>query len=294
MRIHLLIFLFVAAISNVPSYVTTSAHAQVRPAMEDSKTAPIPSPSVDEFSQKERVAKLEKLNLEIAALKSPSSWYKPILDATPLIAVIVTVAGLWAGAYKYFEDKKSARASEQCQIRADFDQLVSFPTDNKVTLSRILFLFHDLRTLSTYDASFRDSVTDIVEKLVETDLDFEKLRDVNFEISAMEYWPEYTNRLATKGGSPQLRYKYYQAFRHLYDKDPSYFSSITYDAKTDRFIVKRFTQEVDFLLFGRLVEGYRRHVNFISNPTAQQEAKRMMAEATHNPDLVDRIFSRST
>jgi len=245
----------------------------------------------DDLSNEERKASVEKLHLEIAALKRQPVWYKPILDATPLITAILTLAGLWAGAYKYFGDRRQSRmANQKTQIRVDIDQILSFPADNKITVARITFLLHDLDELTANDAAARNNVTDVLEQLIANDLDFDRPRDVSFDVAAMSHWPDYEQRLRSQCGSPELIYKYYQALRHLYERNKPYFSTIEYNRAEERFSVTTYTYEAQFLHFAQLIVGYQKHLSFIRNPAERQTALQRLAEALHNSELVNNIF----
>lgn len=250
------------------------------------------------LSNEEREARIEKLRLEIAALKNPPPWYRPILDATPLITVALTLAGLWAGAFKYFEDQRQSREERQqsradqqsLQIRSNIDQILSFPTDNKITSARVIFLLHDLDTLTVNDVNTRNKITDVLESLIENNLNFDQRRDVNFDIAAMSNWPDYERRLHQRGGSPVLRYNYFQALRHLSEKHQAYFSSIDYDRTEERFVVKSYVEESQFQLFVLLVTGYQLHMGLIRSAAERKEAVEQFARALQNERLAEHLF----
>jgi hypothetical protein len=85
--------------------------------------------SDDSLSSEEREAGIEKLRLEISALKKQPAWYSPYLEATPLIAVVFTLIGLWAGAIKYFNESGESRSIDrrtQNSSRSRSDTFVSF------------------------------------------------------------------------------------------------------------------------------------------------------------------------
>jgi hypothetical protein len=145
------------------------------------------------------------------------------------------------------------------KIRADLDQILSFPSDDKISLARVVFLFHDLENLTASDNAAKANVSVVVEKLIENDLDFDKLRDLSFDVAALLYWPGYAQRLQERGGSRELRYKYVQAFRHLYEENKAYVSSIHFDRTVNEFVVKEFTPiETQFLRLAQLMTGYGR------------------------------------
>jgi hypothetical protein len=249
------------------------------------------APKSEDLAETEQKARIDKLRLEISALEKPSSGYKPLLDAVPLITIAITLATLWAGAYKYFDDRKEARlAQERAQIRTDIDQILSFPTDTKISLARVTFLLHDLGDLTASDSSRRDNVTDVIDELIKNDLDFDKIRDAGFSLLALTNWAGYAARLRDKGGSMDLRYKYYQALRHLYEANKPYFSSIGYDRETGGYVVKEYTEEAQFILFAALVGGYGKHIEFIKNDSERKEAIERFADALHNPGLAAALF----
>ena len=245
--------------------------------------------SDDSLSSEEREAGIEKLRLEISALKKQPAWYSPYLEATPLIAVVFTLIGLWAGAIKYFNESGESRSIDRrTQIRADLDQILSFPSDDKISLARVVFLFHDLENLTASDNAAKANVSVVVEKLIENDLDFDKLRDLSFDVAALLYWPGYAQRLQERGGSRELRYKYVQAFRHLYEENKAYVSSIHFDRTVNEFVVKEFTPiETQFLRLAQLMTGYGQHIRFIPDEVKRKEARDELAAAIHNPGLVE-------
>jgi hypothetical protein len=248
----------------------------------------------DDLAVSKQQAEVDKLHLEIAALKREPSRYKSIVEATPFIAAMLTLASLWAGAYKYFEDRKEARmAQETAQVRTDVDQILSFPTDTKISLARVAFLLHDLGELTTQNSAARKDVTDVIEATVMNDLDFDKLRDAGFGSTVLDHWTDYTMRLRESGGTEQIRYKYFQALRHLYEANNSYFSTIDYDPSKKGYAVKAFTEENQYLLFRTLVDGYRKHVEFIRNDGERKDAISKFGQALHNPSLATKMFENS-
>jgi hypothetical protein len=239
----------------------------------------------EDLVEAEQRARLAKIRLEISALEKPSSPYRPLLDAVPLITIVLTLATLWAGVYKYFDDRKEARlAQERTQIRTDIDQILSFPTDPKISLARVFFLLHDLGELTENNSDGRDNVTNIIDEMIKQDLDFDKIRDASFSLVALNKWAGYAARLREKGGSEDIRYKYYQALRHLYEANPTYFSSIDYDARTGYYIVDKYAPDAQFALFKELAYGYSKHVEFIRDDSQRKIAIDRFADVLHNPN----------
>lgn len=245
----------------------------------------------NDLSNEEQRARVEKLQLEITALKNPFPIYKTLVEFVPLLTALLTVITLAAGAYKYFDDRKETRlAQDKAQFRADVDQILSFPSESKISLARITFLLHDLGDLTRNDNAARDNVTNIIERLVANDLGFDKLRDVSFDVIAMDHWAGYAARLGQKGSSQDILYKYYQALRHLYDENKKYFSSIDVDKETGGYIVEEYTEEEKFLRFAQLAIGYGRRVRLIQDARERDEAIAKFAEALQNPKLAAKLF----
>jgi len=252
------------------------------------------SKSDDDLSQEERLTSLEKLKLEVLALKRASAWYRPLLDAVPFVTALVTVVGLWAGAYKYFADKREARLAQNVsELKTDVDQILTFPTDDKISRARVTFALNDLERLTTDDAGKRANVTDIIEMTVENDLNFDKLRDVTFDAIVLSHWKDYSSRLSQKGGSPNIRNRYIEALRRLYATNPEYFSSIDYNDALGGFTASGSVDEAKYLEFLKLVSGYQRHLKFIGSAPERVSAVENFSEALHNPRLAAKLLSFS-
>jgi hypothetical protein len=285
LRLILVAMLFVAV--GTPVSKNSKSHLRGDFAMaQDQAIAPS-----NDLALEEQQRRIEKLQLEIAALRNPSPGYKTIVELVPLLTALLTVIALAAGAYKYFGDREEARrAQERVQFRADVDQILAFPTDAKISLARVTFVLHDLDDLTRDDRAARQNVTDVIERLVANDLDFDKLRDVSFDVIALDHWVDYAERTRRAEKSRDILYKYYQALRHLYEENKEYFSSIDFDKEAGGYVVQKYTEEEKFLRFAQLATGYIRRVRLTPNAVARQEAITKFADALHNPRLATRLF----
>lgn len=122
-------------------------------------------------------AQLDKLRLEIADLKHKKSREDRFLQYSPLVTVIVAVAGFLFGIYQFqtqqTKEQQKDRASRetdqiiilQNQIRADVNELLRFTGDQSQPVSRVLFLLEDLNYLLSYSVEIRETSDFVVGKI---------------------------------------------------------------------------------------------------------------------------------
>src|SRR5262249_32413469 len=157
-------------------------------------------------------AQLEKLTLEIRALKGEDNWQDTFSRFSPLISVIIAVGGFLFGVFQYYKEQQKAQANEetdqrikiQAQINNDLDQILKFPKDNGQGVSRISYLLEDI------DQSIRIGLGEAEQKsgglqreqrkksiilyeFVVGDCDFDKQKDVKVALSIFDHWSDYAD-----------------------------------------------------------------------------------------------------
>jgi hypothetical protein len=251
------------------------------PAMQTETTAP-----------DEKNLQQEKLRLEVENLRRQRSWEGRLGRYVPFATAIVAIAGLWFGFVQFIQEQKSDRDLRITnQIQAIMSELLEFPGNDERSVSRVSFLLSELLELRKHlarNAMDEDRITAILVNLVTNDLDFDKLRHIQFDVTVLDSWPGYLRYLAENPAAQDfITYKYYQALRHLHDEDPEYFETIQY-AK-GHYSVKEFTEESRYLRFQKLVLGYSKHLQVMSPSDRKQNLYRF-AEATNNSLLTQQRF----
>jgi hypothetical protein len=178
--------------------------------------------------------KYQKLEQEIENLKIRNKWYRPLLAAIPSFALLVTaivgLAGLWYSARKDRASQTQDKLSRiETRISHNVDQLLLFPHDDKQTISRAVFLFKDLKTLleSSYDdrkvsdsPDIKNNVVVSLYNLTEYDCDFDKTRDVDFDLAALTNLSEYAEFLSEHPDEHRYIFtKYAESLQRLCDQE---------------------------------------------------------------------------
>ena len=244
------------------------------------------------FTEEKEQLELKKLRLEIESLQGRNAKGMRLLPFMPLITTLVAVAGLWFGVVRFFGEQRQVRIlRSEGQIRTNIDQILSFPNNEQLSVSRVLFLLADLRDLVQRDPEEIQKITNILAELIQQS-DFDKLRDIRLSVTVFEQWPEYLQKIRTDPvAQNRVTYKYYQAFRHLHDEDPEYFETLNLDANSN-FVVGPggYTEESRFLRFERLFWSFSWYLKTIkANPPAWEQAIKRFSEAIRNEHLTEKL-----
>jgi hypothetical protein len=235
----------------------------------------------------------EKLRLEIDNLRKQKSWEGRLGRYVPFATAIVAIAGLWFGFVQFIQEQKSDRDLRiQNQIQANVSELLEFPGKDERSVSRVSFLLSELLELRKHlslKAMDEDRITTVLVDLVKDDLNFDKLRHLQFDVILLESWPGYLSYLAANPKTQRfILYKYYQALRQLHFEDPKYFETIQY--LDGQYKVERYTQESRYLRFQKLVAAYSRHLQATKSPLDRKQALDRFTKATSNSVLTKQIF----
>lgn len=267
----------------------------------------------DTLKQSFEAAQLEKLNLEIQALKKKSPWRETLLQLLPAVTVFLALAGFFYGLYQSREAEKKSRLAEhagqmikiQEQIRSDLEQIVHFPTEKKQTVSQVSFLLLDLDNLLKPNLSDAESISkdrrkisDMLVQLVCDDLDLNDRRNVGFALTLVKRWGDYAEHLkANPNLLMNILINHCDALEGLYKKAPNYFGQFKYTDQTKSEIdepdVKPLPDAALARHFEDLVGSYARHLELIQDPNSKQLAIKHFQTATCNRDLTQQEFGLS-
>jgi hypothetical protein len=274
-------------------------------------------------------AQLSKLKLEISSLKWQNSWisrlaqFAAILTITAtLVTVFVTVFGLISERSKDRELRaKDLEERISKQYRTDVEHLLEYPSEEKQTIPYIVFLLNDLKSLIRASAGVKELkgeqfdseikkeelvVADLISKLTtSTKFDFDKPRDVEFDLRCLDNWEAY--KILLRDQRPQNNLdvlgKYAAALERLYKEDPVYVGQV-YSGSADVFCPvaeSKFTKDYSKTIqFADLYYGFSDHVNLLKErleqkPDDEENKKNIrrayeLLEVIHNPCLSKQIF----
>jgi len=190
-----------------------------------------------------------KLRLEIATLKKRLPW-EPYLNFIPLVTALVPTAALMFSFLQFQTSQQAEQAKRvSSQIQVDKAEILKFGEDKKQTLSKVAFLFGDLKIALTSEAGdkIRASIeqqdskrafTKALVSLITRDLDFDDARDIVFPNIARAQWDDYQDYLKENPGELKVILKaYVNALRSLDLKNPKYVQTMKYHVDTGQYIV---------------------------------------------------------
>lgn len=166
--------------------------------------------SLEEINSKRAMAELRKLELEIEELRRGRTWEARIGRFVPIITALISIAGFMSGLLIFGLQQAKDRDARMADVRSrsltdyrtSFEQLLLFPSNDNMTIARVLALKQDLDELKDNlyaDQKQKDQqeqrLTGSVCNLIARDFDFTKPRQVTFDIAAMQNWPEYQRGL---------------------------------------------------------------------------------------------------
>ncbi|MDX6288945.1 MAG: hypothetical protein QOH42_744 [Blastocatellia bacterium] len=267
----------------------------------------------DTPEQSLEAAQLEKLNLEIRALRKKSAWRDTVLQLTPALTVLVALSGFVFGIYQFHNGQEKAREFEQAgqrikiqdQIRSDLDQIVQFTADKKQTVSRVSFLLLDLDNLLKPNPGDPDStakdrrkISDLLVQLMCDDTDLNERRNVSFALTLVKQWSDYGESLkAHPNMLANILTNHCDAFEGIYKKAPKYFGRFKYTDQTKSEIDEPDVKPIPDASLARhfedLVGSYSRHLELIQDASTRQSAIKHFQMATCNRDLTQQEFGES-
>jgi hypothetical protein len=278
------------------------------------------------------LAELQKLNLEIEHLRNKSKWSDRIAPFTNLLSIIIAVFGFLFGIYQFqkqqqamnqqliFEQEKHRLALDrehetklQDQIRSDVEQLLQFPKEKDLTLSKVAFLLSDLkngienkyRGRADAATATKETVREISTMLsmaVVNECDFDEDRNVRFLAALMNQWIDYEDYL--KEDTDEIEFlldKYAEAINRIYKADPAVIRHVSYEADHEIFNYVEGAGKLDYATrahFQALVMGFARAYDLLKDKKASEWLAIKFQASTCNPTLTKQLleieFSRQT
>ena len=262
-------------------------------------------------------AQLEKLNLEIRALRDKGNWQDTFKRFSPLISVMIAVGGFLFGVFQYYKEQEKAQANEetdqrikiQAQIHNDLDQILKFPKENGQGVSQISYLLEDIDQsirIGVGDAEQRSGAlqseqrkkTIILYEFVVGDCDFNKQKDVKVALSILDHWSDYADYV--KADNKRLReilIKYADALFVLRKKHPCYVTQVRYaDDVGEEFDEPEDCPDSDqppLRHLEDLIIGFRRHFLFLKEDAERSNFIKDFQAATCNQTLTSQEFHMS-
>jgi hypothetical protein len=273
--------------------------------------------SPDTLTQALTAAQLDKLKLEIEKLtieaaelkkKQPEKKRFNLLAYTPLISVLIAVAGFLFGVLQYHNQQEKARLNErtdqrlkvQAQIRDNLTRILQFPKEKNLTLSQISFLLDDLDRLlrisiggvevtSEHLQAEQRKITLNLNHLILDDCNFDEPTHADLGRIVLDGWDDYKAYLKTDEDSLEdLLLKYTDALTTLHALAPSYISQIRYSEDTTSFDEPSGASDKDkshLRHFEDLVRGFSDYLELSENQEFRVEAVKDFQSAICNEVL---------
>jgi hypothetical protein len=267
-------------------------------------------------------AEIKKLNLEIKTLEWENSRLGRVARIATLLTILATIvtvvatgAGAWVGYRKFIEDHgkdRVLRAREltektSTQYRSDLQQLSSYPTDPKQTISVAFFIFQDLNELveNNFEEQDRErhrrQVGSMLSQLIRSDeYDLSSVRSVEFDRKALMYCAYYRKfLLENPGHNAEILSKYKFILAALHDENPSYYEGIK--AAAD-YTFSAPSGPGKVLFFVHLFQGYQEHLalfdealgNKLADAGETEKRKKLafcwFQKSTNNNQLTQTLF----
>ncbi|HEY0547207.1 MAG TPA: hypothetical protein VGC91_17645 [Pyrinomonadaceae bacterium] len=235
----------------------------------------------------------QKLLLEISSLKRQNGLLSRATQFATVITILATLItmfatgfGLWTAYDKFVTDKKKdtdLRTKEVTeatnkQYRAELQQLLQYPIDDKQTIPAAVFLFRDIRAVveAGYETkeldSRRNEVGFLLTQLIKSpEFDLSKTRNTEYDRKAMNYCGYYADYLIkTPGENMDLISKYKDRLETLQKTNPEYVKSMSF-LPGNIFLegqgMKNLSLKSQMI---SLFHGYKKHVELLSRSADQQ------------------------
>ena len=258
-------------------------------------------------------AQLEKLNLEILALRKRTAWRDTLLQFLPAVTMLLALSGFFYGIYQSTKTEQKARIAEQTsqkiriqdQIRSDLDEIVRFPTDTKQTVSRVSFLLGDLDKLMNTKLGDVEAVpkeerrrtSDIFANLISNDTDLKERRNVGLAGAMLTCWDDYKAYLESnpKNLLMNILANHFDALEELRKEAPAYFTQLKYrdQTKAEFDEPKGVPVPNQVRHFEDLILGYSEYLSLVKDPNSRHFVIKNFQIATCNKTLTEQEFGMS-
>jgi len=250
----------------------------------------------------------QKLRLEIIELRKKTRW-----QLAPIITALISISGLILsvllfGWQQSAEQEKNRAARElerrtalQNRISSETDEILRFPGDPKLTISRVAFLLADVQSMLDSpinrimtdpplkpDAKFADALPEYNQHLtrslvilVKDECDLSgNARDAGVVRVISQNWPTYQDYLV---GNPMedlnyVLWKYTQAVEKFHQENPGYLESFRPTEEAIEPGSKYKSQENEYLRWGHVLDlsdGFKEHLKILCRPPQTEETNTM-------------------
>jgi len=262
-------------------------------------------------------AQLEKLTLEIRAMKDKGNWQDTFSRFSPLISVLIAVGGFLFGVFQYYKEQEKAQVNEetdqrikiQAQIHNDIDQILKFPKENGQGVSQISYLLEDIDQSIRIGAGKAEQKAEGVQReqrkntiilyeFVVGDCDFNKQKDVKAALSILDHWSDYADYVrADNKRAREILIKYADALFDLRKKHPCYVTQVKYaDDVGEEFDEPEDCPDSDqppLRHLEDLIIGFRRHLGLLKQDTDRSNFIKDFQASTCNQTLTRQEFHMS-
>lgn len=238
-----------------------------------------PDPSLD-LARQLTAAEIKKTNLEIANMERPR---RDLMKYGPFITSLVAVLGLiinsiqtqQARAFEMEQNYRNQSLAEtqrlHNQLRTDKEQLLQFMSDDKFSTARVVFLLDDLNAIlsqlssrehlfkgNSNETSEHQKVTDLLQMII-WQLAFDQERHIDFDVQALQRWPQYKDFWIANGPSHHLLLskKHHTAILNLYSKDGACIEGLEWDDKRRLFVTTHSERQCEQGVFPALVVAFK-------------------------------------
>jgi len=285
----------------------------------------IGSPSLTE---RLTLAQLDKLVLEIAQIDREvhgGRWLKRIAAMTPLLSVVIAVAGFLFGIYqfqsqqeelqnRFLEEQQRSAAIEQRQqrlniqadVRADAQELLRFFSDQKQTVAIAVFRLQNLKInialgsslpLAGASPSLFDQaiITTSIVKAVVNDCDLNRPRDAAFVATLLTSWPDYSRYVSDdQVAAGYITEQYARAIEALAVKAPEAMMNVRDNPARNEYFFKGDViglSRKDQGHFDDLISGFTAHLKFVRNVAERAEQLQHLGRVMHNEEFMRQLNS---
>jgi len=259
-------------------------------------------------------AQLEKLNLEIRALRERSKVLDSLVKFMPAFTIMIALAGFFFGIYQFHQGQQRDRHAAQIdqdiklqnQIRDDLNQIVQFPTDNKTTLAKMSLLLDDVTRIQTISGRGSEQATKaenrktsiILAGLMFQDASFSEQRNVDLALEILQHWPDYRIYLTENQKLlNDILANHLDALAELHKKAPHYISGLKYhDQSQTEYDEPRNCTDADqshLRHFEDLVTSFSRHLQLVQDLSLKQSIIKSFQADTCNLTLTEQVFGLS-
>jgi seryl-tRNA synthetase len=242
-------------------------------------------------------AELEKLDLEIRALKDQKPWVENFVRIVPVVTTMIAVLGLGFTIWQALNAQRQEHISKiQSQIRSDKEQILEFVTNDKISSVRVAFLIDDLNSLIRQLSDSEAETRVVTEQLMRVvwELPFDQRRDFDFDVAASRRWSDFRQFWKSYPDSHHLflARKYYPRFERLHAEQTACIEKLDYADGARVVTYQNAGMPCSEGLINALIDAYEEHLKLIKETNQvdrmRNELKQFTA-VTNNPGLANRL-----